>query len=169
MHGLDSVGLAPGGAVRLHRHVARQLRLLSKSPSYITHETSTDLLARLRIPDRVSTLCQRVQQCLKLCREGPMATLQPAQVHRWWQQLDLNFSSAQADPHQHQHTTASLRVPTRLVALSQKVDPQPCPVFGSYFSNMRILRIHIALKHKPSATAPAAKPQRRLQSDMRRD
>ena len=62
MHGLDSVGLAPGGSTLLHKHVVRQLRLVSKAPSYITHEAHETLLTRLRVADPLETLRLRVQR-----------------------------------------------------------------------------------------------------------
>ncbi|CAE7514429.1 unnamed protein product, partial [Symbiodinium microadriaticum] len=51
VHGLDSFGLAPGGSTKLHKHVVRQLRILSKSPSFITREPAQDLLERLQVED----------------------------------------------------------------------------------------------------------------------
>ncbi|CAE7245612.1 unnamed protein product, partial [Symbiodinium sp. CCMP2456] len=53
MHGLDSIGLSPGGATKLQKHVARQLRILSKAPSFITHEPTPDLYARLQVEEPV--------------------------------------------------------------------------------------------------------------------
>ncbi|CAE7419959.1 unnamed protein product [Symbiodinium sp. KB8] len=75
MHGLDSVGLAPGGSTLLYKHVVRQLRLVCKAPSYITHEEPAALLTRLRVQD-------------------PTDTLRPPLVHSWWQQLESNLQSA---------------------------------------------------------------------------
>ncbi|CAE7342463.1 unnamed protein product [Symbiodinium microadriaticum] len=51
VHGLDSIGLAPGGATKLHKHVLRQLRILSKAPSFITREPARALLARLQVEE----------------------------------------------------------------------------------------------------------------------
>ena len=65
MHSLDSVGFAPGGALTLRKHVMRQLRVLSKAPSYITHETGEQLLTGLRIEDPVRHLSQQVQHSLE--------------------------------------------------------------------------------------------------------
>ena len=174
MHGLDSVGLAPGGSTLLHKHVVRQLRIVCKAPSYITHEEPTALLTRLRIQDPTDTLRLRVQRRLSRCREGHMAVLQPPLVHSWWQQLESNLQSAASDPKQmlHQHP---LRVPTRLVALASPVKPLPCPICGFYFPTKRALRIHAALKHKSEppmnnpTPQPKPKPSPRPQSAMRRD
>ena len=149
MHGLDSVGLAPGGSNLLYKHVVRQLRLVSKAPSYITHEDPAALLTRHRVDDPSETLRLRVQRRLTRCREGHMALLQPKQVHHWWQQLEDNLRTANTDPQQLQHHRP-MSVPTRLI---------------------RILRIHMALKHKPSAPSNEStlQPTRRKQSEMRRD
>ena len=134
MHGLDSMGLAPGGSTLLYKHLVRQLRLVCKAPSYITHEEPADLLTRLRVQDPTDTLRLRVQRRLSRCREGHMAVLQPPLVHSWWQQLDSNLQSAASDPKQmlHQHP---LRVPTRPVALASPVKPLPLP-------HLRILLPH---------------------------
>ena len=132
MHGLDSVGLAPGGSTLLHKHVVRQLRLVSKAPSYITHEAPAALLTRLRVVDPTETLRLRVQRRIQNCREGRMASLQPKPVHQWWQQLEDNLSTAAADPQQIQHQHP-MSVPTRLVAIAQPIKPVPCPTCGLYF------------------------------------
>ena len=170
MHGLDSAGLAPGGSTLLHKHVVRQLRLVSKAPSYITHEAPETLRTRLRVADPLETLRLRVQRRIQNCREGHMASLQPKPVHHWWQQLEDNLRTAAVDPQQLQHHHP-MSVPTRLVALAQPVKPVPCPTCGFYFPTTRILRIHIALKHKSSTPSSdvTSQPARRPQSEMRRD
>ena len=48
-HGLQATGLTPSGALKLHRHFVGDLRRIAKSPNHITHETTTDLCARLRV------------------------------------------------------------------------------------------------------------------------
>ncbi|CAE7682117.1 unnamed protein product, partial [Symbiodinium necroappetens] len=134
MHGLDSMGLAPGGSTLLYKHVVRQLRLVCKAPSYITHEEPADLLTRLRVQDPTDTLRLRVQRRLSRCREGHMAVLQPPLVHSWWQQLDSNLQSAASDPKQmlHQHplrdipsTSMAPANPTNLL-VDRIVNRYPC-------------------------------------------
>ena len=56
LHSLDSAGLVPGGAQALRQHVIRQLRILSKAPSYITREPGDQLLARLKVEDPIAVL-----------------------------------------------------------------------------------------------------------------
>ncbi|CAE7420227.1 unnamed protein product, partial [Symbiodinium necroappetens] len=84
MHGLDSVGLAPGGSTLLYKHVVRQLRLVSKAPSHITHEDPAALLTRLRVDDPSETLRLRVQRLLIRLRASytvPEEVCTPATVH----------------------------------------------------------------------------------------
>ena len=49
LHGLQAVGLSSKGAQQLQRRFLTELRQIARSPSHITHESSTDLCARLGI------------------------------------------------------------------------------------------------------------------------
>ena len=163
MHSLDSVGLAPGGADTLR---TRQLRILSKSPSLLTHETGAALFLRLKVTDPVVALQASVNSRLQKCRTSPKAELQPKLVHQWWRQLEDCLKHAQEDSMLAQHHS-SLRVPTRLVTLARPVDPKPCLVCGCDFPDSRTLRIHVAQKH-PDQNPQRARPKR-TQAAMRRD
>ena len=153
LHSLDSVGLVPGGALTLRQHVIRQLRILSKAPSYITREPSDQLLARLKVEDPVVVLARKVSGRLQTCRSSSKALLQPQLVHKWWQQLESCFSVATRDPLLRQHDTP-LKAPARLVTLNK--DPTPCPVCGSYFPDTRTMRIHMTQKHQATYLKPSA-------------
>ena len=166
LHSLDSVGLAPGGASAFRQHVLRQLRILSKSHSYITRETGDQLLARLEVEDPVCTLARRVECRLQSCRLEPKASLQTLLVHKWWQQLESCFALVVHDPRLRRHD-APLKAPTRLVAVTLDKDPKPCPVCGCYFPDTRSVRIHMSQKHRQ--THPKQPAVKRRQSQMRRD
>ena len=166
LHSLDSAGLVPGGAQALRQHVIRQLRILSKAPSYITREPGEQLLARLKVEDPIAVLARKVGSRLQLCRGSPKALLQPQLVHKWWQQLESCFSVAAWDSPSRQHDTP-LRAPARLVAITLDKDPEPCPVCGSYFPDTRTMRIHITQKHQVTYLKSSA--GKRKQSQMRRD
>ena len=84
VHGLDSMGLAPGGVTKLHKHVLRQLRILSKAPSFITREPAQALLTRLQVEDPLQQLLHRTQQRIRICHQNGMSPLQPDIVHQWW-------------------------------------------------------------------------------------
>ena len=49
LHGLQAVGLSSKGAQQLQRRFLTEHRQIARSPSHITHESSTDLCARLGI------------------------------------------------------------------------------------------------------------------------
>ncbi|CAE7409538.1 unnamed protein product [Symbiodinium sp. CCMP2592] len=166
VHGLDSVGFASDGALKLHKHVVRQLRILSKAPSYITRERPEDLLARLRIEDPLQRLQHVVQQRLHTCEHNGMSQLQPEFVHKWWKHLHSSFQALKLDA-TYQEPTGSLHAPTRLVAVSARVVPQACPDCGCYFPNTRTLRIHRAQKH-PTIVA-AQRKAKRSYPEMRKD
>ena len=166
IHSLDSVGFAPGGALIFRKHVVRQLRMLSKAPAHLTHESSEQLLRRLDVVDPVKHLARQVKSRLDYCRQGHKAQLQPPPVHRWWQQLEACMLHAQADPGLVKHTDA-LKAPARLVAVAEPLDPKPCPVCGLYYPDIRTLRIHMSQKH---VGGQISQPRvRRAQADMRRD
>ena len=166
VHGLDSIGLAPGGATKLHKHVLRQLRILSKAPSFITREPARALLARLQVEEPLQQLLHRTQQRIRTCQQTSMHQLQPDMVHQWWKQIEQGLQVASSDPMLQQHCTP-LRAPVRLVALTAKVTPQACPHCGIYYPSVRALRIHVALKH-PETQAVNPTPQRSY-AQMRAD
>jgi len=99
MHGLDCTGLSQKGPELLRKHVSKQARLLAKSPSHITHETSRALLQRLSIPDPVCDLQQRVCKRVHQVRTGQMSTLQPQRVKAHWNYLG-NHLEGSLDPAQ---------------------------------------------------------------------
>ena len=158
VHGLDSFGLAPGGSTKLHKHVVRQLRILSKSPSFITREPAQDLLERLQVEDPLQHLMHRTQQRIANCRQNGMSQLQPPAVHQWWQQVEEGLRAAAHDPMQRQHCVP-LRAPARLVALTANVAPRACPHCGIYFTSVRTMRIHVALKHHDLITRTPVTPR----------
>ena len=47
-HGLYAAGLTPSGAIRLHRHFIADLRRIARSPSHLTHESTSNLLQKLQ-------------------------------------------------------------------------------------------------------------------------
>ena len=50
-YGLPSVGLPPDGPDKLRQATAKQIRLVLKSPSWISHESNADLYHRYQIED----------------------------------------------------------------------------------------------------------------------
>ena len=56
-YGLPSVGLSPDGLDKLRQAVAKQVRLVLKSPSWISHESNDALYRRYQIEDPFHALC----------------------------------------------------------------------------------------------------------------
>ncbi|OLP88826.1 hypothetical protein AK812_SmicGene29782 [Symbiodinium microadriaticum] len=90
-YGLTSVGLPPDGPDKLRQAVAKQLRLVLKSPSWISHESNADLYHRYQIEalsltaDAPSTEKQipLAQACDELSEEPPLV------VRTLWSELCL--------------------------------------------------------------------------------
>ena len=64
LYGLEASGLTPGGCQRLHRRFAKDLRQLARSPSHLTRETTSEVCARLQVPEPLPHLVHTLHQRL---------------------------------------------------------------------------------------------------------
>ena len=81
-YGLTSVGVDDTSATQLRGTVMRQLRCIAKSLGHLTHETNTDLLQRLGIPDPIESLWRLCSKRVAVCTDH-VGHLQPPRVHQW--------------------------------------------------------------------------------------
>ena len=65
LYGLYATGLTAAGALKLHRHLACDIRRIARSPSFVTHEPTVDLCQRLSL----SMPLQHVQELWTQCHE----------------------------------------------------------------------------------------------------
>ncbi|OLP80198.1 hypothetical protein AK812_SmicGene39423 [Symbiodinium microadriaticum] len=116
------------------------------------------LYTSVQVEDPLQHLMHRTQQRIANCRQNGMSQLQPPAVHQWWQQVEEGLRAAAHDPMQRQHCVP-LRAPARLVALTANVAPRACPHCGIYFTSVRTMRIHVALKHHDLITRTPVTPR----------
>ena len=81
-YGLAGVGLDEISAAKYRSHTVRQLRRISGSIAHLTHESNLDLLARLRVPDPVATLCDIIAVRVKKARQH-LSHMHSATVDQW--------------------------------------------------------------------------------------
>ncbi|CAE7764519.1 unnamed protein product [Symbiodinium sp. CCMP2592] len=111
MYGLDCTGLPLGGAEKLLQHVAKQLRVILKSPVHLSRESSIDLLARLGYITPSQDLATRIRSRVEKCQQGHMQSLQPTRVHSRW-----NLLLAHADSLKQEPTSVDISQPSYKVA-----------------------------------------------------
>ena len=172
MHGLDSTGLASTGPALLRKHVSKQVRRIAKSPSHITHETSSDLLLRHDISDPVADLFRRVNTRITKARAGPISLLQPARVHKRWSLLLHEITNHQPwhDPGQSALSrTATTSFQTTLCEVRPGTRAVACPICGVYFHSLKTMKQHVTLTHhkqQPKTQAPPKRTQQQLRNDF---
>ena len=88
MYGLDCVILPPQSAQKLQQAVVRQLRIMLKSPVFITREPAELFRRRLGIPSPAVDVANRIRARVSKCRQGPMKSLQPLRTQQRWRNLD---------------------------------------------------------------------------------
>ena len=88
MYGLDCIILPPQSAQKLQQVVVRQLRIMLKSPVFITREPAELFLRRIGIHSPAVDVANRIRARVSKCRQGPMKTLQPLRTQQRWRHLD---------------------------------------------------------------------------------
>ena len=119
-YGLTSVGLPAGGQDKLRQVVAKQLRLVLKSPSWITHETTAALYLRYHIEDPFLALC-RLFETNEARDRSSFSAFESDSLTQWRTMLSAHFQQS-PDPSQAPTSAVQLREITQ-VALQQ----HPCP------------------------------------------
>ncbi|CAE7434886.1 Dcun1d2, partial [Symbiodinium sp. CCMP2456] len=161
-YGLTSTGLPPRGPDMIRQAVAKQIRLVLKSPSWITHETTTTLFQRFDLQDPISQLAQ----ILDNRRARPLLDISafdtPAR-RDWHNLLPSFFEDAQSlatapatTPVTRERAScvepdAPASAPTaRLVEVTSVVSrPFSCPHCPQTFATLIAMRTHCTRTHKP--------------------
>ena len=91
-YGLTSCGLPADGPSKLASVIARQVRLVTKSPSFITHEDNAALWLRLGLEDPILSLRRLLERRLQATHDNGVASLQSDRVHQWYALLPVSFS-----------------------------------------------------------------------------
>ncbi|CAE6950667.1 unnamed protein product [Symbiodinium sp. CCMP2592] len=160
-YGLTSTGLPPRGPDLIRQVVAKQVRLVLKSPSWITHETTADLYTRLRFQDPIVQLSNQLQSRQTRPSLSVEAFDTPERL-RWRAALPASFvsdTSAHLSP-----TTQPVQGTSRcsLMDVSGIVTrTYACPHCPQTFPTLIALRTHCTKSHGPSSdqvVAPPAEP-----------
>ena len=123
---------------RLRTHTTRQLRLIARSPSHVTHETNLDLYRRLNIADVMHVLRERAKMRLAKAHEL-VGTLQPQRVHEHWKALLHQYSQVDCSSDSVNHSlTPVTQVPRH---------PTSCPVCGIMYPSLHAMRTHLGKQH----------------------
>ena len=141
-YGLTAVGLDDWSAEKLRSQVAKQIRLVARSPAHVMHETTAHLYARLGMQDPVAMLATACRHRVDTSART-LAHLQPGRVKHWWSLLASTFS-AMAPPVPTEPGERSVRLrEVTAVANFQCA----CPECGQYFPTSHALSVHIGKQH----------------------
>ena len=168
-YGLDCTGLAPAGATKLLQHVARQIRVILKSPVHLSRESSRLLLKRLNIPEPAVDIGDKIELRIRKCQQGPMQPLQPPRVQQRWTALLTQASLLKKGSSEPIGNPQAVMRPTpgNLIELPPTTTPIACSICGLYFPTLKSLKLHRALKHPVGKAAQQLTTQRRSQQSMR--
>ena len=172
MYGLDCIILPPQSAQKLQQVVVRQLRIMLKSPVFITREPAELFLRRIGIQSPAVEVANRIRARVSKCRQGPMAALQPLRTQQRWRYLDEAAALSQeyaAIPVWHDGST-NADTQIRLQEVQAQLPRQICQHCGLSFRTLKALRSHVAQKHSKDTTEPPKVDMvRRTQQQMRKD
>ena len=87
--GITSVGLDKVSATKFRGQLLKERRTVGRSPAHMSHETSSQLLARLHCMDPIGVLLTQTQTCVHLCARA-VAHLQTLGVQQWQNLLILS-------------------------------------------------------------------------------
>ena len=156
-YGLTSVGLPPDGPDKLRQAIAKQLRLVLKSPSWISHESNADLYHRYQIEDPFYALC-RLFQTKQSRDRSSLSAFETDNLVQWRSVLSAHFQQAEPPP----SAVSSAR--PREVVVSQC---HLCPHCSQTFPTLIALRGHITRTHTTAAEPPGAADTRPTQRMLR--
>ena len=141
-YGLTAVGLDEWSADKLRSQVAKQVRLVARSPAHVLRETTNQLYARLGMQDPVITLATTCQHRIDTSRRM-LDHLQPTRVKQWWNLLGSTFSTLSP-----QTPSALDGGPSRLREVTTVASFKcACPECGQYFPTSHALSVHIGKQH----------------------
>ena len=141
-YGLTSVGLDEWAVAKLRSQVAKQIRLVARSPGHISHETTQQLYARLGLQDPLIMLGTACRKRI-LASTQALGHLQPSLVHQWWARLQQTFQTcAPASALESDTLHARLCEVTQVTPLKYA-----CPECGQHFPSSHALSVHIGKQH----------------------
>ena len=162
-HGLTSTGVDPVGADKLVAQSLRQLRMVARSPAHITHESNNSLLERLDMKPLIHQLYAQAQKRISQSRAS-LGSLQPQQVHQWWNVILQSFAVHATPPAE----TFRIVEVTRVLRVRST-----CPECGQQFPSHHALKVHIGRQHKqcypdqPPPDKPRTQDQERYRQHAR--
>ena len=133
LFGQHAVGLTPAVLYKLEQADARALRAISRSPSFLTKESTVALRRRLDVNSPREALCKLLQGRISKCNDEPSTCFFREQLHI--------ATARDAD------TISAALLPCA------EQEGVPCTVCGLYFINRRIMLSHQARKHLETCTA----------------
>ena len=158
-YGLTSVGLPPDGPDKLRQAVAKQLRLVLKSPSWISHESNADLYHRYQIEDPFHALC-RLFHTKQSRDRSSLSAFETDNLVQWRSVLNAHFQRAEPPPSA--VSSARPREVTNVVAQNHL-----CPHCSQTFPTLIALRGHITRTHTTDAAPPGPADTRPTQRTLR--
>ena len=158
-YGLPSVGLPPDGPDKLRQATAKQIRLVLKSPSWISHESNADLYHRYQIEDPFHALCRLFQHKQSRDRSS-LSAFDTDNLVQWRNLPSAHFQREELPP-----SVASSARPCEVTnVVSQS---HPCPHCSQSFPTLIALRGHITRIHTTASELPAATHTRPTQRTLR--
>ena len=133
LFGQHAVGLTPTVLYKLEQADARALRAISRSPSFLTKESTVALRKRLAVNSPREALCKLLQGRIDKCNDEHSASF-------FREQLSIATMPVEGA------CTASLQP-------CVEQEGVPCTVCGLYFVNRRIMLSHQARKHPETCQA----------------
>ena len=173
-YGLLATGLPVQGQQLIRQHVAKQIRLVAKAPSFYTRECTQDLYLRLGIQDPITILREMLRGRIQRAKQLPEHIQHPL-LTQWHNLLPTNFApdctEAYADatlgkspeelliPRQATVRTSADKVMWDVASGSLKEitdvahRQETCPHCGLAFMGLLALKYHITWKHPEQAIA----------------
>ena len=173
-YGLLATGLPVQGQQLIRQHVAKQIRLVAKAPSFYTRECTQDLYLRLGIQDPITILREMLHGRIQRAKQLPEHIQHPL-LTQWHNLLPINFApdctEAYADatlgkspeelliPRQATVRTSADKVMWDVASGSLKEitdvahRQETCPHCGLAFMGLLALKYHITWKHPEQAIA----------------
>ena len=136
--GLHATGLNEAVLRRLEATDSRHLRALARSPSHITHESTTALRKRLQTSSPATALQELLQRRISSCQDAQGKATMQVHLNQLQRVLGCSVTGTQ------EATALGLGKLVPCHAEQQVA----CPICGLYFPGMRIMLSHKARQHK---------------------
>ena len=142
------------------------MRLVTKSPSFITHEDNAALWLRLGLEDPILSLRRLLERRLQSVHYKGVASLQSVHVHQWYELLPVSFSESCFAPSTTRVDQSALGAragtdqkeqPAGLTEVTAVVETLSCNVCGLSFATRASLRAHVTRKHQGGGVQSAAR------------